>query len=223
MSIRTKLPRAAASMHDRLEVLATELEIELEAEPRQLHRHVRVEPLLVDPRERVVVLAGDRPRLVGARDLLAEHVDGRELALRVQPAARPGRRRRATGLRCNATKAAGRQAWGPPAGARRSRDREGSRAAGWYSNPDRGKLRSRRHEAHPPTHRGGRPGGRPGRRRVRRRRRAQERRPSRRSTVTEKEFHITLSTRQGRRRPGPVRDQEHGQVRPRASRSRARA
>ena len=41
--------------------------------------------LLVEPREHVVVLTRDRARLVGVRDLLAEHVDGRELPFRVQP------------------------------------------------------------------------------------------------------------------------------------------
>ena len=41
-------------------------------------------PSLVDPREHVVVLAGDRARLVRARDLLAEDVDRRELPFRVQ-------------------------------------------------------------------------------------------------------------------------------------------
>ncbi len=81
-----EVPTRGCVDDDGLQVVATELEIELEPEPRQLHRHVRVEALLVDSREHVVVLPGDRARLVDARDLLAEHVDGGELALRVQPA-----------------------------------------------------------------------------------------------------------------------------------------
>ena len=70
---------------DRLEVLAAEVVVELEPERRELDRDVRVELLVVEPREHVVVLTRDRARLVGARDLLAEHVDGRELPFRVQP------------------------------------------------------------------------------------------------------------------------------------------
>ena len=84
-----EVPARGCVDDDSLEVLAAELEVELETKPRELHRHVGVEALLVDPREGVVVLPGDRPRLVRARDLLAEHVDGRELALRVQPAHHP--------------------------------------------------------------------------------------------------------------------------------------
>ena len=70
---------------DRLEVLAAEVEVELEPERRQLDRDVRVEALLVDrARATSWYCAGDRARLVGARDLLAEDVDRRELPFRVQ-------------------------------------------------------------------------------------------------------------------------------------------
>jgi hypothetical protein len=77
--------------HDRLQVLSTEARVELEPEARELHGDVRVEVLLVDPREHLVVLPGERACLVGARDLLAEHVDGRELPFRVQPLHDPDR------------------------------------------------------------------------------------------------------------------------------------
>ena len=69
---------------DGLEVLAAQVEIELEPETGQLHRDVRVEPFRVDAGEHVEVLPGDRARLVRARDLLAEDVDRRELPFRVQ-------------------------------------------------------------------------------------------------------------------------------------------
>ena len=61
-----EVPARGCVSDDSLEALTTELEIELEPEPRQLHRHIRLETLGVDPREHVVILAGDRPRLVGA-------------------------------------------------------------------------------------------------------------------------------------------------------------
>ncbi len=77
------LPRPGV-FDDGLEVLATQVEVEVEPERGQLDRDVRVELVAVDPREQVVVLAGDRPRLVRAGDLLAEHVDGRQLPLPVQ-------------------------------------------------------------------------------------------------------------------------------------------
>ena len=70
-------------LDDRLEVFLAECVVEPEAERGQLHGDVRVEALLADPRQRVVVLARDRARFVGARDLLAEHVDGRHLPARV--------------------------------------------------------------------------------------------------------------------------------------------
>ena len=41
-------------------------------------------PSLVDARQQIVVLAGDRPRLVGARHLLAEDVDRGQLPALVQ-------------------------------------------------------------------------------------------------------------------------------------------
>jgi hypothetical protein len=69
---------------DRLEVLAAQAEIEVEPERGQLDRDVRVELVVVDPCQQIVVLAGDRPGLVCVGDLLAEHVDGRELPLAVQ-------------------------------------------------------------------------------------------------------------------------------------------
>ncbi len=55
MSIRTKLAAGPRVGDDRLEVLAAEIEVELEPEPGQLDRDVRVEALAVDPREHVVV------------------------------------------------------------------------------------------------------------------------------------------------------------------------
>ena len=86
----------------------------------QLDRDVRVEALAVDPREQVVVLAGDRARLVGARDLLAEDVDRRAASPRRSARGRRGRRRRASGRRCSARRAAARPVAGRPAGAGRS-------------------------------------------------------------------------------------------------------
>ena len=115
---------------DRLEVLAAEVEVELEPERGELDRDVRVEPLLVDPRQHVVVLARDRARLVGARDLLAEHVDGRELPFRVQPSDDAHRVVERRARRCSATRAAGRRASERPAAAGRSRGREEPRARG---------------------------------------------------------------------------------------------
>ena len=69
----------------RLEVRAADLGAELEPEARQLHRDVRVEPLALDPLERGVVGGRDLAGLGRGRDLLAEDVDGRGLALGVQP------------------------------------------------------------------------------------------------------------------------------------------
>ena len=69
---------------DGLEVLVAEIRVQLEAERGELDRDVRVELLFVQPREHVAVLTGDRTRLVRVRNLLTQHVDGRELALRVQ-------------------------------------------------------------------------------------------------------------------------------------------
>ena len=91
MSIRTKLPRARASATSDSRFAAADLVAELEPEARELHGDVRVEPLALDPLERPEVGGGDPAGLLGARDLLAEHVDGGELALRVQPADDPHR------------------------------------------------------------------------------------------------------------------------------------
>ena len=71
--------------NQRLEVRAARLGAELEPEARQLHRDVRVEPLALDPLERCVVGGCDLAGLGRRRDLLAEDVDGRGLALGVQP------------------------------------------------------------------------------------------------------------------------------------------
>ena len=63
---------------------AADLDVELETEGSELHAHVRVEPVAIDCREHVGVGVGDRLRLLGAGDLLPEHVDGRELPRGVQ-------------------------------------------------------------------------------------------------------------------------------------------
>ena len=85
MSIRTKLPRAAASTTSASRFARQRLGAELEPEARQLHRDVRVEPLALDPLERGVVGGCDLAGLGRRGDLLAEDVDGRGLALGVQP------------------------------------------------------------------------------------------------------------------------------------------
>ena len=83
MSIRTKF--RAARRDDRLEVRAAELGIELEPERRSsLTLTFESRPVRVDRVEHLAVRARDRARLVDARDLLAEHVDRRQLARRVQ-------------------------------------------------------------------------------------------------------------------------------------------
>ena len=50
---------------ERLEIVAAQIEVDVEAERSQLDRDVRVEALAVDPRQQVVVLAGDRARFIG--------------------------------------------------------------------------------------------------------------------------------------------------------------
>src|SRR6185312_2921614 len=70
---------------DVLEVRLAEVVAELQAEPRRLHAHVRAQLAALERVERLAVGRRDRARLAGARDLLAEHVDGGELPLVVQP------------------------------------------------------------------------------------------------------------------------------------------
>ena len=73
-----------SSLHGSLEVLPGDVEIQLQPHPGQLDADVRVEPLLVDRAEHVVVRVGDVPRLLGRGDLLAEDVDRRHLPACVQ-------------------------------------------------------------------------------------------------------------------------------------------
>ena len=70
---------------DVLEVLAAEVVREVEPERGELHADVRVEPLVLDLGEDVPIRLRDRPRLVLARDLLAEDVDRRHLLVGVEP------------------------------------------------------------------------------------------------------------------------------------------
>ena len=84
MSIRTKISRAAASASTVAEERPAEVEVDLEPERRQLDRDVGVEPVGGDRVERSVVRGRDRLCLGRTSHLLAEHVDRRELPLRVQ-------------------------------------------------------------------------------------------------------------------------------------------
>ena len=61
--------------HEVRDERAAQRRVELEPEARELDRDVRVEPIGVDRRERLVVGAGEGPGLVRSRDLLAQHVD----------------------------------------------------------------------------------------------------------------------------------------------------
>ena len=140
------------------------------------------------------------PRLVGARDLLAEHVDRRELSLRVQPAARRG-----SVVERRARDVAGRE----PShdGLRDGRQQPDDRAVeeshrrgdGRPNRSVQGSVGTRHEEiAHssppspwraPPS-----PASSPTRAP-----------PGRRSRVTEREFKIGLSATEGPRRPGSLR------------------
>ena len=70
---------AAGIAHEALEQRAAEVEVDLQPEPGQLDGDVRVEPVGGDRGQHVTVGGGDRLRLRGAVDLLAEHVDRRPL------------------------------------------------------------------------------------------------------------------------------------------------
>src|SRR5437763_4628406 len=71
---------------ERLQVLAAERIVEPEPEAGELDGDVRVQTLALDAREHAVVGPRYLPRLAVVRDLLAEDVDRRELALAVQAA-----------------------------------------------------------------------------------------------------------------------------------------
>ena len=75
-------------------------------------------PCVVDRGEHVVVGLGDRLASSGVRDLLAQHVDGRELSLRVQRRDDAPRVGRARARRCSAPRAGGRPAAAPPGSSR---------------------------------------------------------------------------------------------------------
>ena len=68
----------------RLDVALAELVAELQAEPGRLDADVRVEVVPLEGVERRNVLCGDRRGLGLVGDLLAQDVDGRELAVRVE-------------------------------------------------------------------------------------------------------------------------------------------
>ena len=102
--------RARPRRHDRLEVVAAELLVELEPEPGQLERDVRVEPLVARSARARRGSPRDRARLVRARDLLAEHVDRRQLPLGVQPRDDAHRVVERAARRCSAPRAAARPA-----------------------------------------------------------------------------------------------------------------
>ena len=71
-------------LHEGVEQLVAQLEVELQAEPGELDGDIRVEAALVDRGERIGVGGGDRPRLLGRVDLLPEHVDRGALAIGVE-------------------------------------------------------------------------------------------------------------------------------------------
>ena len=68
------------------DVVAAQCVVELQAEPRQLHAHVPIQPALLDVGEDILIGADDRGRFVGVSDLLAEHVDGGHLSRGVEAA-----------------------------------------------------------------------------------------------------------------------------------------
>jgi hypothetical protein len=70
-------------LDDRDEVRPAELVAEVETETGELDTDVRVEPAALDVGEDVLVGADDRGCVLLVRDLLAEDVDRRHLALRV--------------------------------------------------------------------------------------------------------------------------------------------
>jgi len=69
---------------DVLEVLAKELVAQVQPECGRLDADVRVERTALEGVDRLAVCTGDRAGLLRVGDLLAEHVQRRELALRVQ-------------------------------------------------------------------------------------------------------------------------------------------
>ena len=71
------------------DVLAGEVPVEAEAEPRRLDADVRVEPLAADRLEDVHVLVDERERLAPPGDFFAEDVDRRLPATSVQILDRP--------------------------------------------------------------------------------------------------------------------------------------
>ena len=84
MSIRTKLPRAAASPTTASRFSRHRSRSSSSPSPVSFTEMFASSPSASIAREHVVVLAGDRARLVRARDLLAEDVDRRQLPFRVQ-------------------------------------------------------------------------------------------------------------------------------------------
>jgi hypothetical protein len=70
--------------HHVLEVLPAELVAQVQPQRRRLDADVRVEPAALERVDRLAVGAGDPAGLVRIRDLLAEDVEGRELALGIQ-------------------------------------------------------------------------------------------------------------------------------------------
>jgi hypothetical protein len=77
--------------HDRRDERAAQVEIDLQPERGQLHGHVRVQVVACDGVQDRVVGIRHRLRLLRARHLLPEDVDGGELPLRVEPGDRATR------------------------------------------------------------------------------------------------------------------------------------
>ena len=84
MSMRTKIPRAAAFAHELADERPAEIDVQLQPETCQLDRDVRLEAVGLDRRQGVAVRPCDRLGLVGPGDLLAQHVDRGPRALGVE-------------------------------------------------------------------------------------------------------------------------------------------
>src|SRR5690242_14177721 len=77
-------PARSRILDHRTEVVAAEVVRQLQPEPGELHADAGLEAAALDVGEDVLVGADDRRRLLLGRDLLAEHVDRRDLSLRVE-------------------------------------------------------------------------------------------------------------------------------------------
>ena len=85
MSIRTKRFVGSAAAITVSTLRLQSVVVELQPEPGRLDADVGVEAVPLEGVERGDVLCRDRRRLGRVHDLLAEHVDGRELPLCIQP------------------------------------------------------------------------------------------------------------------------------------------